>query len=103
MKKVIDKKIYDTETAKKIGDFHNMIDRSNFKHCEEELYVTEKGNYFLYGTGGPLSKYSVPTGNGKSGSSDIEALTEEEAIDWCERTDNVDTILEHFPDAVEEA
>ena len=32
---------------------------TNFRHWKEQLYRTRKGNFFLYGKGGPSSRYAV--------------------------------------------
>jgi len=56
MKKIICKKVYDTERAELIrkrtfGEFGDP------KGYEESLYKTEDGYYFLYVNGGAESKY----------------------------------------------
>lgn len=58
MKKVICKKVYDTETAtlvKKVT-FGYFGDPNGY---EESLYKTESGHFFLYTNGGADSKYPV--------------------------------------------
>lgn len=90
MKQIINGKKYDTETAKKLGDYSNGRSRSDFAFCEEELYIKKTGEFFIYGCGGPLSKYSVPEGNGVSGDSKIIPLTENEAKKWAEANLSVD-------------
>lgn len=58
MKKVICKKVYDTETAtlvKKVT-FGYFGDPNGY---EESLYETESGHFFLYTNGGADSKYPV--------------------------------------------
>lgn len=60
MKKTINKKVYNTDTAKE-------IDRMAFgafgdpKGYEEVVYETKRGDRFLYGIGGADSKYPVET------------------------------------------
>lgn len=85
MRKIVDGKRYDTEKARKIGEWDNGRYTSDFKFCEEVLYKTPKGAYFLAGNGGPLSKYSQPCGNNSvCGGSDIIPLTKHEAAVWAE-------------------
>lgn len=58
MKKVICKKVYDTETAtlvKKVTSGY-FGDPNGY---EESLYQTESGHFFLYTNGGADSKYPV--------------------------------------------
>lgn len=102
MKKVIDGKVYNTETAEEIHSWDNGFYGSDFKQCEETLYRTKKGAFFLHGHGGPMSKYAVSCGNGYSGSSDIEVMTNEEAREWLEEKNAIDELEKLFPDYLEE-
>ena len=63
MRMVINKRVYDTETARFIVGYHNGLSRGNFKFLSEDLYVTKKGQYFIHATGGPLTIYSESSGN----------------------------------------
>ena len=84
MRKYIENKCYDTETAKLIGDdwYSNPGD---FEYWSEELYRKKTGEYFLYGEGGPASKYSVAVDqNSWSGGAKITPLTKEAARVWAE-------------------
>ena len=58
MKKVIDGALYNTDTARCIGAWDNGYFRNDFNFCKEMLYKTKSGKSFLYGEGGPMSKYS---------------------------------------------
>ena len=72
MQKIICKKTYDTTTAtvvKKVT-FGNFGDANGY---EETLYVTEKGNYFIYVNGGSESPY--PT-------EDIKRLAKNKVDAW---------------------
>lgn len=103
MKRVIGGKLYDTETAECVHEWSNGYFRNDFHHCEEALYKTAKGAWFLSGEGGPLSKYAEHVGNESHGGDGIQVLTGEEALAWLERVEApADIIAEHFPD-VEEA
>ena len=85
MKKVINGKMYSTETANTMISWDNGYHINDFQYCEETLYRTDNGTYFLYGNGGPMSKYVVCAGvNEFSGSAVIVALTEDEARKWAE-------------------
>lgn len=101
MKKIINGKRYNTETAKCLGRAsHNGL-RNDFHYWEEDLYVTAKGNYFVVGSGGPMSRFSEAVGNGRYGGSDLRAVTRAEAFAWAEENDDVDE--EHFADMLEDA
>lgn len=88
MKKVINGKVYDTDTARKVGCIdYGLGDR--FSGWSETLYVKRTGEYFLLGEGGPGSKYSVQIGvNQSSGSTKIFPLSYDGACKWAE--DNLD-------------
>lgn len=104
MKKVINAKVYNTETAIKIDDYSNGYYSFDFNYYSETLFKTKKGNYFLYGSGNALSKYSCSVGNnGRGGSSDIIALTESEAMEWMEEYGDPDIMEIEFKDSLQEA
>lgn len=83
-KKIINGKLYDTETAKFIGYYDNGCGGRDFRHMSEELYLKKTGEFFQLGEGGPLSKYSEERGNNTCGISKIIPLTENEAKKWAE-------------------
>jgi len=99
---VIDRKKYNWKEATLVARMENEHNCSDFRFEEEELYRTKKGNWFMYGRGGALSKYSQPCGNGSSNGSAWEALEDYEAQDWLEENGFNDEILKYFPD-IEEA
>jgi len=98
-----DNKRYNTETATEIAYWSNGVNTSDFKCCMETLYRTPKGAYFLFGEGGPSSKYSRQIGNGYHWGEEMQPLTEKQALAWCEKTNNVEAIEEHFKHLVEDA
>jgi hypothetical protein len=102
-KKVINGKVYNTETATRVASYDNGLSHRDFGFCEEDLYKTKKGAWFLHGEGGAMSRWSRPVeSNGRCGGSGIEVLTQAEALAWCEEHGvDADVIAEHFQ--VEEA
>ena len=91
MNKVINGKRYDTETAQFIGEWANTYNYSDWSYKCEELYRKKTGEFFLYGKGGPMSEYAVPSGNNNwSGSSKIIPLTIDEAKKWVEKNLSAD-------------
>ncbi|MGM0157613.1 hypothetical protein IGI47_001927 [Enterococcus sp. AZ191] len=83
MQKIIEGKKYDTETATLIATYEYSNQR-DFNYCLEELYQTKKGAFFMYGEGGPLSKYAKEIGNNTtSGSCEIYLVSEEEAKEFA--------------------
>ena len=104
MRQVIDGKRYDTETAEQVGS-DSYSHYGDFQYWCEELYRTQKGNWFLYGEGGAKSKFAVAIGQNEiAGGNDITPLTKEEALAWLEdRNTDSDAIEEYFADMVEDA
>lgn len=85
MKKIISGKVYDTDTAERVGEWDNgRLDDCLYRCCEE-LYRKRTGEFFLYGYGGPGSKYSVSLGNDNwSGGEKIIPLSYDAAQKWAE-------------------
>lgn len=100
---IVNGRRYDTETATKIGHWSNGHYPGDFARCEETLYRTPKGNFFLYGEGGAMSKYATPVGNMRGGGSNIEPMDETAAAVWCEEHCDAAVVVEHFPNYVEDA
>ena len=85
MKRIISGRRYDTETAKLLGQA-SYSNCSDFHYWSEELYVKRTGEYFLYGVGGPMSKYSQQTGENEwTGGKEIIPLSLNEAKMWVEK------------------
>lgn len=89
MKKIVNRKKYDTETAEEIAMYHNGLCTSDFRSLTERLYRKKSGEYFLSGIGGPMTHYGRPCGsNGMTNGRDITPMTESEAKKWVEQYAN---------------
>ena len=96
MKKIINGKVYDTETARDLGSDSYSNER-DFHYWSERLYQKRTGEFFLYGEGGPLSRYAVSTGNNSwSGGEKIIPLTAAKAREWAEEHLDADDYEEIF-------
>jgi len=85
MKKIIKGKLYDTATAKRLGEYEPSPYTSDFHWYCETLYQKKTGEYFLYGKGNAASKYSRSCGQNEwCGSEQIQPLTYAEAQSWAE-------------------
>lgn len=85
MKKIINGKVYDTDTAKEMATGRSTYPRNDFHFWEETLYLKKTGEYFLHGVGGPASRYSTSMGdNSWSGGEKIIPLTFAAAKEWAE-------------------
>ena len=98
MQRVIDGLKYDTDTADCVHEWENHYGGNDFHYCEEALYKTTNGRWFLAGEGGPLSKYAEPSGsNGHCGGSGLSPVTADEAQAWLEAHGApAEVISEHF-------
>lgn len=104
MKQIIEGKRYDTETAHEIGSGGGKAYPGDFHYYYESLYRTPRGNYFLAGEGGPLSRYGRPAyGGGTCGGKGIVPVSQEEALMWCEEHLEPSEFQEYFTDMIEEA
>ena len=97
MKKIIDGKRYDTETATSLG-YREFGTFNDHHYVFEELFKTKKGSFFLHYAGGGRSKYAIDVGpNLVGGSSGTRPLSSTEALEWCENNDiKAEIIEQHF-------
>ena len=72
MRKIIKNKVYDTDTAKKMGTYRNPEGRGIFHYYEYTLYRKKTGEFFLHACGRSNSYES------------IMPLTYDEAQEWAE-------------------
>lgn len=85
MKKIINQKRYDTDTAKELGYYMPHGDRRNFNWYCETLYQKKTGEFFLYGEGGPMTRYAEKAGdNSWTSGEGITPLSYDQARDWAE-------------------
>ena len=98
MKKIIDGKKYDTETAKQVGETWSAGEGS-LGWTEETLYRKRNGEYFLHGQGGAMSRYAEEVGQSSwSGGARIMPLTYDEAREWAEQHMDADAYIAAFGD-----
>lgn len=84
MKKVINGSLYDTETAKLLGE-DSYSNPRDFAHWRESLYRTKSGKYFLHGEGGAMTKYAVCVAQNEWSSGEkIIPLDLDSAQKWAE-------------------
>lgn len=93
MRKIIDRKTYNTETAKQIGTRTGGAEFcDDFRYFWEGLYQTKNGTYFLAAHGNARSGY----GDGRYPGEHIQPMTEAEALAWAESHLTADQIEAHF-------
>ena len=85
MKRIINGKRYDTDKAECLANA-SYSNRRDFSYWSEDLYRKRTGEYFLYGEGGPASRYAVTAGqNVWSGGEKIIPISEDTAREWAEK------------------
>ena len=103
MKKIINGKLYDTSTAKENGSYWNGLGDRDFNHISETLYQKKTGEYFLYGEGGPMTKYAKSIGQNEwSGGEEIIPLSVESARQWAENNLSADEYEKIFGPVAED-
>ena len=84
MKRVIKRKLYDTDTAIEIGSWDNGRYVQDINAIEEVLYRKRTGEYFLYGSGGPNTRYAKRSDATWIGGSELIPLSFDAAKIWAE-------------------
>lgn len=82
MRQIIKSKVYDTNTAKKMGTFRDLEGSGDFDYYEVSLYRKKTGEFFLHTWSEPKSQYCEITGC--SNWARIIPLTYDEAQKWAE-------------------
>lgn len=103
MKKVIEGKVYNTETAELVHEWSNGHFGNDFRYRSKDLYRTKKGSWFLHHVGGPMSDMAKSYGNSVCGSVDIEPVTSNDALRFLESHGGAEVVLKYFADQIEEA
>jgi hypothetical protein len=103
MKKIIEGKRYDTDTAEPVASWDNGLSRRDFNNCEETLYQTINGAWFIHGRGGAKSAWRKPVGNMWSGGENIEAIIPQDAQAWLEEKGFNDDVEKYFSDRIQDA
>jgi hypothetical protein len=98
IRRVIDGKLYNTETAEEVCDMSSNHNRGDFHHHTTKLFRSRKGQYFVAGEGNALSRWSRPIGNNGSGGGDgLYLVTADEARKLAEKhCRDVETIALFF-------
>jgi hypothetical protein len=77
MKRIIDGKVYNTETSELIEEWSNGLFANDFNHAYENLYKSKKGQLFM--TGNTVFVHSVD-----NIANDICLMTEENVLEWMQ-------------------
>ena len=98
MKKIINNKLYNTDTANRLIYWYNDLPSNDGYYYAEELYIKKTGEYFLYGEGGARSPYGSYDCEERCSYPDwsIIPLTEAKAKEWAVDHCSADKYMELF-------
>lgn len=102
MKQIINRKSYNTNTAKKVGYWDSKSGRSDFNRYEETLYLKKTGEYFLHVSGYKYSEYAELFGNERGTGEKIIPFTVEQAKSWSEKKISAGHYKKIFNEVIEE-
>lgn len=102
MKKIINGRLYNTETAKKLAEYQSSCPCSDFEYFEETLYQKRTGEYFLAGRGNALSKYSEVYAGASHSGERITPISYAQAQQWAESRLDADTYIKLFGEPEED-
>ena len=84
MKRVLNRKLYDTDRAEQIAQYAPHPDRWDIQFLVETLYKTADEEYFLHCRVVAVSEYVTTIEGGRTVEEELIVLDEEAALDWCE-------------------
>ena len=102
MKKIINGRVYDTSTAKKMGEWY-YGHPGDMEYVLEQLYRKRTGEFFLYGFGGAATSYAEKVSHNEvSEGEKIRPLSIRKAQEWAERRLDGDEFEAIFGETPEE-
>ena len=101
MKKIINGKKYDTDTAIAVCEWDNGLPRSDFKAMKRKLYRKKTGEFFVYNWGGAATCYAEMHGQWSSEGSEIVPCDENEARNFVEKYGTADEYEKLFGEVEE--
>jgi hypothetical protein len=103
MKRIIDGKRYDTETAQRLCSFGYWNGWTDFRSEQTSLHVTKSGRFFLSGEGGPMTRWATTRGDKVAGGEGLMAIDREEARAILEQEDCLKALERWFGAEIEDA
>ncbi len=100
MKKIIGKKLYDTDRLQFVGDWEYGYG-GNFDYVSQELYRVDDDHYVIYSIGGANTSYARKVADGYTAGDDIELVDREQALDWAIKHLPADDVIKAFPSDIE--
>jgi hypothetical protein len=105
MKRIIEGKRYDTETATCVATLRSpTASVRDFRYEDTSLYRTPRGAWFVAGKGGPMSQWRRQVDlNGWTSGEGLRPVDEEEAREILENEDELAAIEKYFSKSVVDA
>lgn len=101
MKKIINGKMYNTETATFVCNYWNGLSYFDFRYVTEDLYRKKTGEYFIKYNGGALSKYAESYGDGRCEGAGIKPVSREFAMRFVNRNATPEVYIKEFGEVEE--
>jgi hypothetical protein len=81
MRKIINSRLYDTDTAAKVCDISGVggLSVTDFKWNDTWLYLSPKGTFFVAGKGNGESRWAMRVGDMRCGGDGLAVVTPEAA------------------------
>ena len=103
MKKIINGKVYNTDTATKIAEYENGSVTDGLHYYTETLYRKKTGEYFIHGEGGAATIYGKRASYDRWMSGErIYPIRYEEAKGWAEKHMDAESYIEEFGEIEED-
>lgn len=96
MKRIIEGRVYNTETATYVASYSNGYGTGDFCAIEEKIYIKRTGEWFLDGSGGAMTKYAEWEDDGCYGGRELIPFTDDEAKEWLSKHNFVDEYIKYF-------
>lgn len=101
MKKIINGKLYNTDTARRLASWDNGEFYNDLSFISEGLFQKKTGEFFIHGEGGAKTKYAKCTSDAWRSGEAILPLSYEAAQKWAEEHTSCDvyeTIFGEIPE-----
>lgn len=96
MRVVIENESYDTDNAEQVAIWESAYPCPHPRHCEEALYRTNKGVWFIWGSGGALTPWAQQVGRDYVSGQGVRILAWEQIRQWCKDREINHIALEEY-------
>ena len=88
-KKIINGRMYNTDTTEVLGSWDNGYPRGDFSFEEQTLHKKKTGEYFVYASGGAQSNFGDCYGGHDCSGEKFIPMSVEQAQQWSEEYKNI--------------